>query len=64
MELNEDNCGWKKGSMPFMLLTVSVDMIAFVVCDDDTNNVLNDDGNGTTPLMLLTCKSEMLAIIE
>ena len=25
--------------------------------------MLNDDGNGTTPFMLLTCKSEILAII-
>ncbi len=47
--------------MPLILLTVKVEMIAFVVCDVEKNAVLNVDGNGTTPLIVLTRKSAMLA---
>ncbi len=63
IELKDDNWGWKKGSMPLILLTTSVEIYDTSVCDVEKNAVLNVDGKGTTPLMLLTCKSEIFAII-
>ena len=47
--------------MPLIVLTLSVEIVAFVVCDVEKNAVLNVDGNGTIPLIELTRKSAMLA---
>jgi hypothetical protein len=49
--------------MPLIVLTLSVEMVAYVVSDVEKYAVLKVDGKGTMPLMELTCKSEMLAII-
>ena len=49
--------------MPLIVLTLSVEIVALFVCDVEKKAVLNVLGNGTMPLMLLTRKSDMLAII-
>ena len=47
--------------MPLIVLTFNVEMVALVVCDVEKMAVLKVDGKGTTPLILLTCKSAMFA---
>ncbi len=49
--------------MPLIVLTLSVEIVAYVVSDVEKYAVLKDDGNGTMPLIELTCKSEIFAII-
>ena len=47
--------------MPLIVLTLSVEIVASIVCDVEKKAVLKVDGKGTIPLMELTRKSEMLA---
>ena len=47
--------------MPLIVLTLSVEIVASIVCDVEKKAVLNVDGKGIMPLIELTRKSEMLA---
>ena len=51
----------KNGWIPLIVLTLSVEIVALIVCDVEKKAVLKDDGNGTTPLIELTRKSEIFA---